>query len=90
MLRAAGWTSARRNFASGGQGGADVINGPPGTSIEVKRCETVRIWQWIAQCEAAASPTEIPIVMFRRNRSQWYAVLPTDELLALLKLRESL
>jgi hypothetical protein len=89
MLHAHGWTGARRNFQSGGQGGGDVIGGPPGTSIEIKYYEAVRIWDWLAQCEAAASPTEIPLLFFRRNRSGWHVALPADELLALLKLRES-
>jgi hypothetical protein len=74
-----GWTHARRNFASGGQGGADIINGPPGVSLEVKWCEQARIWQWIAQCEKAARPTEIPAVIFKRNLSAWWACCPSDE-----------
>lgn len=87
ILHAHGWTGARRNFGSGSQGGGD-ITGLPGVNVEVKRCETVRIWDWIAQSENDARPTDIGLVVFRRNRSQWYAVLPLDELLPLLALRE--
>lgn len=81
-----GWTQARRNFASGGQGGADIINGPEGVSLEVKWCEKARIWQWIAQSEAAARPTEIPAVVFKRNLGQWWACAPADEWEALEQL----
>jgi len=89
LLRAYGWTSARRNFASGGYGGSDVVDGIPGVALEIKRQEACRIWSWIAQCEAAAKPTDTPIVVFRRNRSRWYGCLPLDDLLELLKLRET-
>lgn len=88
ILKAHGWLGARRNWQSGGQGGGDIVGGPADCSIEIKHHEAVRIWDWIAQCEAAARPTETPVVVFRRNRSGWYACLPLDELLPLLQLRE--
>ena len=86
MCREYGWPHARRNFASGGQGGADIINGPPGVSLEVKRCETAKIWSWIAQAEEAAMATDIPTVVFRRNRGDWWACAPSDEWEALEQL----
>jgi hypothetical protein len=89
MLHARGWTSARRNFQSGGQGGGDIIEGPPDVHLEVKRRERCAIWEWIEQADAECRPTDIPVVVFRRNRSQWYAAIPADELFALLKLREA-
>jgi hypothetical protein len=88
ILRAHGWTGARRNFQSGGQGGGDVIGGPDGFNVEVKHRERCSIWEWIAQSEADARPTETGLVVFRRNRSPWYACLPLEELLALIALRE--
>ena len=89
ILRESGWPHARRNFASGGYGGADVVNGPADSSIEVKRCERAEIWKWLRQAEAAARPTETPMIVFRRNHCRWYACLPLEDLLPLLKLRES-
>jgi hypothetical protein len=89
MLKERGWSSAYRNFQSGGQGGGDVIGGPANVHIEAKHRETLALWKWLAQAEAEARPTDIPIVVFKRNGSQVYAVLPFDELLALLQLRES-
>lgn len=88
ILKAHGWTGAYRNFMSGGYGGADILNGPAGVSIEVKHQERCSIWSWIEQCEQAAKPTDIPAVVFRRNRSRWYACVPLEELLPLLALRE--
>lgn len=88
LLRALGWTGARRNFQSGGQGGGDVIGGPADVHLEVKHRERAEIWTWIQQAEDEARPTDLPLVAFRRNRSQWYAAVPLEELLALLALRE--
>lgn len=89
MLHERGWTGAYRNFQSGGQGGGDVIGGPVGCHLEVKHRERAAIWEWIGQAESECRPTDVPVVIFRRNRCGWYACLPADELLALLQLRES-
>jgi len=88
ILRAAGWPHARRVFDSGSAGGGDV-QGPAGVVFEVKRTERLNIWEAIEQAETGATNRELPVVAFRRNRSGWYAALPLDELLALLKLREA-
>lgn len=88
LLRDAGWPHARRVFDSGSSGGGDV-QGPPGVVFEVKRTERLKIWEAIEQAEAGATNRELPVVAFRRNRSGWYAALPLDELLALLRLREA-
>lgn len=83
ILKAHGWP-ARRNFMSGGYGGADIIGGPPGTSIEVKMVERLNIWAAVEQCKQAASPTDIPVVAFRRSHHEWMACLPLEDLLGLL------
>lgn len=88
ILHASGWTGAYRNFQSGGQGGGDILRGPEGVHLEVKHRERCAIWEWILQAESEARPTDMPCVIFRRNRSGWYATVPLDELLALLRLRE--
>lgn len=89
MLKVRGWVGAYRNFQSGGQGGGDVIGGPTGVHLEAKHRERAAIWDWIAQAEGDARPTDIPVVVFKRNGSEVYAALPFDELLALLQLREA-
>jgi hypothetical protein len=89
MCHRHGWTTAYRNFQSGGQGGGDVIGGPPDVHLEVKHRERCAIWEWIEQADSECRPTDLPVVVFRRNRSQWYAAVPAEELFALLKLREA-
>jgi Holliday junction resolvase len=89
ILRAAGWPNATRNTDGRYQAGrGDIDNGPANTHIECKRSERAAIWEWLAQAERDAGATRIPIVAFRRSRSAWYAVVPLDELLALIKHRE--
>ena len=85
ILRDHGYTSARRNFQSGGQGGGDLIEHIPGVHIEVKHQETTKIWEWIGQAKADARPTDIPAVIFRRNRSEWMACIPFEDLLGLIE-----
>lgn len=89
LLHEYGWPHARRNFQSGGQGGGDIIAGPADVHLEVKHRERCLIWDWVQQAESEARPTDLPVVAFRRNRSQWMAAVPLDELLALLRLREA-
>lgn len=58
----------------------------PGYAIEVKRvAKNIQIWSALEQADAAAGPTEVPVLAFRRDRGNWYAALPLDELAALIK-----
>ena len=67
MFHALGWTSARRNFQSGGQGGGDVIGGPADVHVEVKHRERCSIWEWITQAQTEARPTDCPASTARRG-----------------------
>lgn len=90
-LRAHGWNDAERSHdgrTQDGPDGGDIRHGPEGVSIEIKYQERAAIWAWLEQAEHDAGPTRIPIVAFRRNNSAWYACLPLDELLALVRFRE--
>jgi hypothetical protein len=86
MLKDHGWAGARRNWQSGGQGGGDIVNGPADVHIEVKHCERCRITDWFKQAEAGARPTEIPVVVCRRNRMRWWAFMPADEFDAIFQI----
>jgi hypothetical protein len=43
--------------------------------VESKRQEVARPWQWIAQAEAEAPAGVVPVVAFRRNGSEWHAIV---------------
>jgi hypothetical protein len=51
---------------------------------EVKRCERVRIVEWLAQAEREAPDGAVPVVSFRWSRGVWYAALPLADLARLL------
>ncbi len=87
-LREAGWGSSKRNLQSGGQGGGDVIEAIPGYSIECKNVESLNIWKALEQSEAAGSPTDTPIVIFKRNGTRDYVALPLDDFIPLVQASE--
>lgn len=53
--------------------------------IEVKRAETLRIPEWLRQARDEAPAGTMPILAHRRNREQWYATLPLEALIALIR-----
>ena len=58
-------------------------------SIECKNTERLAIWSAIEQCEANAPDGSTPLVVFKRNRSKMYAVLPWEHFMALQQKREN-
>ena len=51
--------------------------------VEVKRQERLQLWQWWEQASSEAG-AGLPMVAFRRNRSEWLAVVRLDDLVELL------
>ena len=89
QLHAHGWPHAHRNFASGSRGGSDIARGPAGVALEIKRTEALRLRDtWKQATEDAAQRGDVPVIAHRWNGGEWLAVLPLDELLALLAHRE--
>jgi hypothetical protein len=87
-LRRHGWEYAGRSHDGRPQAGrGDIINGPAGTSVEVKFTQRAEPWKWWEQAERDAQGL-IPIIAFRRSRSPWLTILELEELLPLLALRE--
>lgn len=50
---------------------------------ETKRQERVRVTEWVAQAKAEAPQGTVPVVAFRQNKGEWYAVLPLSDLATL-------
>jgi hypothetical protein len=84
LLRARGYTSAKRNLQSGGQGGGDLIEAIPGYGIEVKRVEDLNIWRAFKQSFDATPHSDTATVVFRRNNSPWWIAAEERHLLGLL------
>lgn len=89
LVQDAGWKQARRTHDGREQAlRGDIANGPADVHLEVKRTEHCTVWPWWEQAERDRAATDMPVVVFRRSRSPWLALVEFDELLALLKLRE--
>jgi Holliday junction resolvase len=78
LLQASGWDQANRSFMSGASGGGDIVGGPDGYHVEVKRTETTQPWAWIEQCRRAKAPGEQTAIFFRRNNSPWHVIAEAD------------
>ena len=57
----------------------DIRFGIPGIHIEVKRTETLRLYQAIQQAASDAG-NNIPLVLHRENRQPWVAIIKLDDL----------
>ena len=68
----------------GGGDSPDVI-GIPGIHPEVKRVERLDLHAALAQSAGDAAEGEIPVVIHRRSREQWYITLPYESFLDIYK-----
>ena len=78
LLRAAGFESRRGQQYSGANGDADVV-GLPGIHIECKRTEALRLYDALSQAKADAREGELPVVMHRKNNSEWVVIQPIND-----------
>lgn len=66
----------------GGPDSPDVV-GLYGIHIEVKRSESFRLWDALAQATNEAPEDAVPIVCHRRNGSPWVVIVKLEDLPAL-------
>ena len=72
-----------------GESGEDIKLSPAARklipySIECKNQEKLNIWEALSQAEEN-SGVSTPVLIFKRNRSKIYAVLPIEEFINLIK-----
>lgn len=90
ILKERGLDARRGQQFSGGPGSPDVVcTGLTDVHFEVKRVQAGNPYIWLAQAQRDAEK-KVPIVAHRKNGKEWIAILPMDELLDLLILREGL
>lgn len=82
VLRANGYTNAHRGqqFHGGGDS-PDVMGGPDEFHIECKRTETGNLYKWLEQAKRDAPEGKIPLVVHRKNKQEWVAIMPLQDLL---------
>ena len=88
-LSDAGFPAERGQQHAGGNESPDVrCPALADVHFEVKRTEKGNPYDWLAQCIRDAASGKMHIVAHRRNHQEWIAVLPMDELMRLLILRD--
>lgn len=85
MIREHGYDAERGCQHSGGKDSPDVKTNMRGIHIEAKDVERLNIWGALEQSKRDASEDEIPVVMFKKNRTQVYVVMPFDEFMEFFK-----
>ena len=89
MLREHGFEAERGVQHQGGKDSPDVKCNLLNTHIEAKNVEALNIWNALAQSERDAGESEMPIVIFKRNRSKVYVAMGFEDYIALYKAWES-
>lgn len=85
MLREHGFEAERGCQHQGGRDSPDVKTNMKGIHIEAKNVEHLNMWSAIAQSERDAGEGEMPIVVFKRNRSNVYVTMSFDDFIVLYK-----
>jgi len=88
LLRDFGFEAARAQQFKGSAGSADVACPELealGLHLEVKNQERCALPTWIDQATADAGLFKDPLILWKRPRDGWYAILPAEALLSLLK-----
>lgn len=83
-LRDYGVEARRGQQYEGGHDSQDVIHSIPGFHFEVKRTERLQLHPAMDQAAEDANDGDIPVVAYRRNRGDWVAILPMDDLMKLI------
>lgn len=78
ILKKHGYTARRGQQYNGANGDADVV-GIPGVHIECKRVERLNIHDAMNQAVRDARDGEIPVVIHRKNRTEWLATLRLED-----------
>jgi len=81
IMEAAGFTL--RGLESGGDWLA-FREGRRPWQMETKYAERWKMGEWIVQLERDALPDAVRVLTMRRNRGEWYALLPLADLVGLL------
>lgn len=85
MLKEYGYEAERGCQHAGGKDTPDVKHNMPRIHIEAKDVEKLNIWNALEQSKRDAGEDEIPVVMFKRNKTKVYVAMPLDEFMELYK-----
>lgn len=77
-LREYGYEARRGQQFSGANGDPDVV-GLDGVHIECKRVERLNLYDAMGQSRRDARDGEVPVVMHRKNYSEWLVTMSLDD-----------
>lgn len=84
LLKNWGYDARRGQQFAGGGDSPDVM-GLPGWHIEAKRVEAGNLYKWMKQAVRDAKPGNKPVVMHRRNKEVWVAIVSLTDFLDLVE-----
>lgn len=84
FLRDRGYPNARRGVQYAGGSDSPDVTGLGGFHLEVKRTERTDIYGWLEQATNDAGGKKVPVVVYRKNKRKWVAILDLDAFLGLL------
>ena len=84
ILKEKGFDARRGQQFCGKNGDADVV-GLDGIHMEIKRVESLNIYNAMAQSKSDARDGEIPTVIHRRNRDEWKVTMLLDDFIEMYK-----
>lgn len=89
FLRDHGYPDAYRGVQyHGGADSPDVVcPGLEDLHIECKRTEAGSLYNWLKQAKRDMGPGKTPVVMHRRSREDWVAILPLEDFIAMQLLK---
>lgn len=64
----------------GGPESPDVVHGIEGLHLEVKRTESLRVWDAIEQAVADAGEDNLPAVLHRKNGKDWLFIARLEDM----------
>lgn len=79
MIRDRGYEAERGCQHSGGKDSPDVKTSMKGIHIEAKDVMRLNIWNALEQSKRDAGEDEVPVVMFKRNRTKVYVAMPFED-----------
>lgn len=84
LLRRFGFDARRGQQFAGGGDSPDVIHSMTGFHIEVKRTESLSLYEAMAQADADRKTHEDAIVFHRRSKKPWLVIMDAERFLALM------
>jgi Holliday junction resolvase len=88
LLQSYGFSAKRGQQHAGGADSQDVKHDMEGFHIEVKRTETLSLYEAMGQAmddTASTGKGEIPLVLHRRNNKPWLVVMLAEDFLKIAR-----